>query len=133
VANEDLLRGTLAAAAYPYKAHGYLRAKIDATPRFDAANHTVSYAVTVEPGPVFTMGELSLVNLNDQQKADVLRLWPMREGDVYDATVATSFLLKNKNSLHSLDGWSGNWKAFEHDDTQIVDLVVTFRQGGTLQ
>ncbi|HEY6448231.1 MAG TPA: POTRA domain-containing protein [Acidobacteriaceae bacterium] len=133
VANEDLLRGTLAAVAYPYRAHGYLRAKIDATPRFDAANHTVNYAVTVEPGPVFHMGELSLVNLNDQQKADVLRLWPMREGDVYDATVATSFLLKNKNNLHSLDGWSGSWKAFEHEDTHIVDLVVTFHLDGTLR
>jgi outer membrane protein insertion porin family len=133
VANEDLLRGTLAAVAYPYKAHGYLRAKIDAMPRFEAANRTVNYAVTVEPGPVFHMGELSLVNLNDQQKADVLRLWPMREGDVYDATVATSFLVKNKNNLHSLDGWSGNWKAFEHEDTHIVDLVVTFRLDGTLR
>ena len=132
VANEDLLRGTLATLAWPYKAHGYLRAKIDAAPRFDAANHTVSYAITVEPGPVFTMGELSLVNLSDAQKADVLKYWPLRQGDVYDATVAVSFLVKNKANLHSLDGWSGSWKAYEHEDTHVVDLVVTFRQGGTL-
>jgi hypothetical protein len=133
VANEDLLRATLAALATPYKAHGYLRAKIDAAPRFDAAAHTVSYAVTVTPGPVFRMGELSLVNLNDQQRAAVLRLWPMQEGDVYDATIANTFLLKNKANLHALDGWSASWKAFEHEDTGIVDLVVTFQQGGSLQ
>lgn len=133
VANEDLLRATLATVAWPYKAHGYLRAKIDAAPRFDAANHAVSYAITVEPGPVFTMGELSLLNLSDAQKADVLKYWPMRQGDVYDATVAVSFLLKNKANLRSLDGWSGSWKAYEHEDTHVVDLVVTFRQGGSLQ
>lgn len=133
VANEDLLRATLAMVAQSYKAHGYLRARIDAAPRFDAANHTVSYAITVVPGPVFTMGELSLVNLSDAQKADVLKYWPLRTGDVYDATVAVSFLLRNKANLHSLDGWSATWKAYEREDTHIVDLVVTFRQGGSLQ
>ena len=46
----------------------------------DAANHTVDYAITVAPGPVFHMGELSLVNLNDQQKAQVLQYWPLRRG-----------------------------------------------------
>ena len=133
VANEDLLRGTLAAVANSYKAHGYLRAQIDATPSFDQASHTVRYAIAVAPGPVFHMGELSLVNLSDEQRAEVLKAWPMQEGDVYDATVATQFLLKNRSSLHSLDGWSATWKAYEHEDTHIVDLVVTFRQGGPLR
>jgi outer membrane protein assembly factor BamA len=132
IANEDLLRGTLAALSTPYRSHGYLRARIDAAPRFDAAARTVSYAVTVEPGPVFHMGELSLINLSIQQRAEVLKYWPLQEGDVYDATVANSFLLKNKANLHSLDGWSASWKAYEHEDTDVVDLVVTFQQGGTL-
>lgn len=133
VANEDLLHATLASIAGPYKSHGYLRAKIDAKPKFDAAAGTVSYTVIVDPGPVFRMGEISLINLSDQQRAEVLRYWPLQEGDVYDATVANSFLLKNKSTLHSLDGWSATWKAYEHEDTDIVDLVVTFHQGGSLQ
>lgn len=133
VANEDLLRGTLAMVAQPYKSHGYLRAKIDAAPKFDRERHTVAYAITVQPGPVYRMGELSLVNLSDAQRADVLKYWPLQEGDAYDATVAAGFLLKNKANLHSLDGWSATWKSYEHDDSQVVDLVVTFRQGGSLQ
>lgn len=133
IANEDLLHETLALVSAPYKVHGYLQAKIDAAPRFDAANHTVAYAVTVEPGPAFYMGELSLINLSDAQRAEVLKYWPLQEGEPYDATVSASFLLKNKANLHSLDGWSATWKAFEHEDTHIVDLVVTFQQGGSLQ
>ena len=133
VANEDLLRGTLAQVSTAYKAHGYMQAKIDAAPKFDAANHTVAYAITVEPGPVYRMGELSLVGLNDAQRAEVLKYWPMQEGDVYDGTVSTEFLLKNKANLKTLAGWSGTWKAFEHDDTDIVDLVVTFGAGGVLK
>ena len=133
VANEDLLHGTLAQVSTVYKSHGYMRAKIDAAPKFDAANHTVAYAITVEPGPVYRMGELSLVGLNEAQRADVLKYWPMQEGDVYDATVSTDFLLKNKANLKSLAGWSATWKAFEHEDTDIVDLVVTFGVGGVLK
>lgn len=132
IANEDLLRGTLAAIAIPYKTHGYLRAKIDATPARDAVSHTVDYAITVDPGPVFHMGELSLVNLSDQQKAEVLKNWPLHPGDVYDAVLVPQFLNKYKNQLHSLDGWSASYKAYEHEDSHIVDLVVTFRRGGSL-
>lgn len=132
-ANEDLLRATMAALATPYRAHGYLRAKVDAVPQFDDTKDTVSYTITVQPGPVFTMGDLTLNNLSEQQRAEVMRYWPLHKGDVYDATVAVSFLLKNKNNLPSLQGWSGNWKAYEHEDTHIVDLVVTFRRGGVLE
>ena len=132
VVNEDLLRGTLAGIAGPYRAHGYLRAKIDAAPTKDAGNHTVDYAITVQPGAVFHMGELSLVNLNDQQKAQVLQYWPLRPGDVYDAVLVPQFLAKYKNQLHSLDGWSASYKAYEHEDSHVVDLVVTFRPGGPL-
>jgi outer membrane protein assembly factor BamA len=132
IANEDLLRGTMAMISGPYKAHGYLRAKIDAKPTMDSAARTVDYAIAVQPGPVFHMGELSLVNLNQQQKAQVLQYWPLRPGDVYDAVLVPQFLTKYKNQLHSLDGWSASYKAFEHEDTQIVDLVVTFRPGGPL-
>lgn len=132
-ANEDLLRATMASLAIPYKAHGYLRAKIDAVPQFDETNHTVNYTVSVAPGPVFTMGDLTLKNLSDQQQSEVMRFWPMHKGDVYDATVSTGFLLKNKSNLPSLHGWSGSWKAYEHEDTHVVDLVVTFREGGELE
>lgn len=133
VANEDLLHGTLASVAAVYKTHGYLQAKIDAAPKFDAEHHTVAYAITVEPGPVYRMGELSLVGLSAEQRAEVLKYWPMQEGDVYDASVSTDFLLKNKANLKTLAGWSATWKAYEHDDTDIVDLVVTFGPGGVLQ
>ncbi|HEX3661550.1 MAG TPA: POTRA domain-containing protein [Acidobacteriaceae bacterium] len=133
IANEDLLRGTLAQLAAAYKSRGYLRAKVDATPTLDAGRRTVDYAIAVEPGPVFHMGRLTLVNLNDQQTEEVRHCWPLHEGDVYDAVVVPQFLNRYKNQLHSLDGWSASFMAYEHEDTQAVDLVVTFHPGGTLR
>jgi outer membrane protein insertion porin family len=133
VANEDLLRGALLAIGTPYRQRGYLRAKINATPTKDAANHTVDYTITVEPGPVFHMGKLTLTNLNEQQIAEVQQCWPLHEGDAYDAVMVPQFLNRYKNQLHSLDGWSASYKAYEHEDTHVVDLAVTFQQAGPLR
>jgi outer membrane protein assembly factor BamA len=132
IANEDRLRATLAAMATAYKSKGYLRAKVDDKPTLDAVTRTVDYTIAVEPGPEFHMGKLSLVNLNEQQTAEVRQCWPLHEGDVYDAVVVPQFLNRYKNQLHSLDGWSASYKAYEHEDTQAVDLVVTFQSGGPL-
>lgn len=135
VANEDLLRATLAEVTAPYKAKGNLRASIEATPtfdrtaRFDYPGNTVSYAINVVPGPVFHMGKLTIANLDDERKALILKYWMMREGDVYDATYVPGFLTKNKANLHALDGWSANYKQSENNETHIVDLTLTFRPG----
>lgn len=138
VANEDLLRATMAEIAAPYKARGYLRANIEAHPTFDRTAHferaadSVSYVITVVPGPVYHMGKLTLAGLDDEKKALVLRYWPMKEGDAYDATIAPGFLNRNRSNLRALDGWSASYKQYENEETHIVDLVITFRQGGPL-
>jgi outer membrane protein assembly factor BamA len=133
IANEDLLHGTLAEMETAYRRKGYLRAKLDATPSFNAMTRTVDYTINVQPGPVFTMGTLGLVDVSDQQKAEILKAWPLPEGAGYDPILVSQFLMKYKNQLHSLDGWSASYKAFEHEDSHVIDLVVTFRPGGPLQ
>jgi outer membrane protein assembly factor BamA len=132
IVDEDLVRQTIAAIAQPYKAQGYLRATINATPSLDRAQHTVSYSVTVVPGPVFHMGKLTILNLDPTKQALILKYWTLHEGDVYDTTYPPSFLHRNKDTLHELDAWSASYKQYEHEDTHIVDLVITFKQGGPL-
>lgn len=133
IANEDLLRGTLARIAQAYKANGYMNAQVQAPPELDAAAHTVNYAIAVDPGPLFHMGLLTLVGVNDEQRNEILRIWPLHPGDVYNEIEVASFLLRHRNELHSLDGWSASYRQYAHLDTNIVDLTVTFRQGGRLQ
>ncbi|HEX4066213.1 MAG TPA: POTRA domain-containing protein [Acidobacteriaceae bacterium] len=133
VANEDLLHGTVAEMTQAYKSHGYLRVKVDATPKLDAATRTVDYAFSVVPGPVFTMGTLGLANASDVQRAEVMKAWPLREDDVYDEGLVEQFLVRYKNQLHSLDGWSASFRGYEHEDSHVVDLVVTFHRGGPLR
>jgi outer membrane protein insertion porin family len=132
IVNEDLLRQTLAQIAGPYHAKGYIRATITAAPAFDRTQHTVDYSITVTPGPVFHMGKLTLLNLDPDKQALVMKYWTLRQGDAYDATYPTSFLNRNKSNLHQLDAWSADYKQYENEDTHIVDLVITFRPGGQL-
>ncbi|HEX4005215.1 MAG TPA: POTRA domain-containing protein [Acidobacteriaceae bacterium] len=132
IANEDLLHATLAQMSQAYKSQGYLRAKLDANPKLDAMTRTVDYTITVQLGPVFTMGTLGLVNVSDVQRAEIMRVWPLREGGRYDQLAVGQFLVKYKNQLHSLDGWSASYKEYDHEDSHVVDLVVTFHQGGPL-
>ncbi|MGA8528684.1 MAG: POTRA domain-containing protein [Acidobacteriaceae bacterium] len=133
IANEDLLHATLAEMAQTYKSRGYLQAHVDATPKLDGLTRTVDYTITVQPGPVFTMGTLELANVNSQQREEILKVWPLHEGDAYNAVLVPQFLTRYKNQLHSLDGWSAAFKAYENEETHVVDLVVTFQQGGTLR
>jgi len=130
IVNEDLLRQTLAEVAMPYKAKGYLQAEITANPVFNRTSHTVDYSITVIPGAVFHMGKLTLVNLAPDQQALVMKNWALHAGDVYDETYPPTFLNRNKNSLHALDGWSASYKQYANQDTHVVDLVITFRPGG---
>jgi outer membrane protein assembly factor BamA len=129
IANESKLRNTLFLIGSPYKTRGYLRARIAAEPVFHHDTPaTVDYAISVTPGDVFHMGALTLENLTDAQKAQFLKVWKMAAGDVYDASYPPPFLKKNADALHSLDGLTAGYKQFEHEDTHVVDLVVTFRK-----
>ncbi len=133
VANQELLRQTLALVAGPYKAKGYLRSTVRATPTFDTVQHTVNYDVTVVPGDVYHMGKLEIVNLDAEKKELFLKYLALHEGDAYDATYTPTFLAKNVKTLYKLEGLSAGYKQYEHEDTHVVDLVVTFQHGGPLE
>jgi outer membrane protein assembly factor BamA len=61
---------------------GHLKAAVHPTPSFDRANGTVSYTVTVDPGPVYTLGSLILANGADDLRAAMLAAWKMPRGAV---------------------------------------------------
>jgi outer membrane protein insertion porin family len=133
IANQELLRRTLLTVSSPYRTKGYLRAKISAAPSLNPTTHIADYAIHVEPGDQWHMGKLELANVSDTQRAQFLSVWKMNAGDPYDASYPPSFLVKNHASLRAFDDYSASYKQYEHEDTHIVDLVVTFQHGGPLK
>jgi outer membrane protein assembly factor BamA len=132
VVEESKLRQTMSMLSSPYVTRGYLRAKITASPEFHRAERTVDYAITVTPGDVYTMGTVQVKNLDVEKTALFLKVWTMQAGAPYDASYVGQILKKNVKEVHALDGYSASYKQYEHEDTHVVDLVVTFVKGGTL-
>lgn len=116
----------------PYEAKGFLMADVEATPTYDHAGHVVDYDLSVKSGPQFHMRRLELANGTDEQRAQVMAAWKMREGDPFDQTYVASFLTKNYKSMPSLDGYSATWKQVGDDRGHTVDVVVTLVKGGPL-
>jgi len=132
VVEQDKLKRTMQMISAPYVTRGYLRAKISATPDFHQAEKTVDYAIHVTPGDVYRMGKLEVKDLDEERTALFLKNWKLANGEPYDTSYVALFLKKNAKDLHPLDGYSASYKQFEHEDTHVVDLVVTFRKGGPL-
>ena len=74
-----------------YHNHGFMRASVHPTPSFDRTKGTVSYSVTVDPGPVFTMGNLTVENVSDDLRALMLAAWKMPSGSVFDESALRNF------------------------------------------
>jgi outer membrane protein assembly factor BamA len=114
-----------------YHNRGYMKAKVMVTPAYDRANSTVSYAVTAEPGPVYTMGALKVDNAADDVILALKKAWTVPPGAPF-----------NEGAILSLGATQGVYPAFErfmhtvklsytlqlHDDTHTVDLTLKFEK-----
>jgi outer membrane protein insertion porin family len=74
-----------------YHNKGYMQARIHPTPSFDRAHGTVSFAVTAEPGPVYTMGKLIIENTADDLRAAMWSAWKLPTGAVFDESALRSY------------------------------------------
>ena len=130
VANPQLWKQAQEMAAAAYKTHGYMEAKIDAVPALDRANHTVDYTIKVEPGAVYRMGKLTVANLSEAQKAEVLAYWKMREGEVFNPSLIPQFMEDYHRlrapELQSIRGWNFRAKWTADQEAHTVDVLLTF-------
>jgi outer membrane protein assembly factor BamA len=74
-----------------YHNWGYMKANVHPEPSFDRTNGTVSYSVTVDPGPVYTMGTLTIENVSDDLRAAILAVWIMPPGSVFNEGAIRGF------------------------------------------
>jgi outer membrane protein insertion porin family len=114
-----------------YHNRGYIKAKVEPTPTIDHAGKTVSYVVSVDPGPVYTMGALTIDNVTDELRAAMLAAWKIPAGSVFNEGSILAFF-----ATHDVDPalehvFSGvNCRYFMHpnDNTHVVDLTLALEQ-----
>jgi outer membrane protein assembly factor BamA len=74
-----------------YHNKGYIKATVHPAASFDRAQGTVSFTVTVEPGPAYKMGKLTIENVNDEVRASMLAAWGMPAGAVFNEGAIRGF------------------------------------------
>lgn len=116
--------------ARQYHNHGYMQASIHSAPTFDRFKGTVSYDVTADPGPVYTMGKLAIENVTDELQAAILAAWKIAPGSVFNEGAVRSFFAVTtvggpKSALEQIfSAVNVNYTQKLNDDTHTVDVTV---------
>jgi outer membrane protein assembly factor BamA len=134
VADADTVQAAVDLLKAPWKDKGYedVAVKTGAAP--DRGQHTVAYTFTVDPGPVYHMGTLTLIGLNKRQEQQVLAYWQVPKGAVYQPALIPAwralYLQERAGELvvfEQLEHMVPEYESQPHGDTHVVDVVVRFK------
>ncbi len=120
------LEETLLPVDAAYRRQGYMDVVVQAAPTFDDAAHTVSYAVSVTPGEVYHVKDVTANGLDPAAQKAFDRGFLMKAGERYNPEYAANFLKAN-TALQELAGYSATFKAYASPDTRTVELIIFFR------
>jgi outer membrane protein assembly factor BamA len=86
------VQGSLNHLERQYHNHGLVAAKIHAVPTLDRAKAIVHYHVTVDPGPVYTMGKLVIENVSEDLRTLITSVWSLPAGTAFDESAILRLL-----------------------------------------
>jgi len=92
------LRTALLYIAGQYKAKGYMDCVVTPHPQYDDANGIVNYTLEAQPGPVYTMGKLTIENGADDLRAAMWAAWKMPTGAVFNASAIQTYYSSQGNT-----------------------------------
>ena len=106
--------------------NGYLNAKATTHRNIDDAKKAVDVGVAIDPGPLYTMGKLSIVGLDLEGEAEMSRIWTLKEGKPFDNEYPDYFL--NRIREQGLFDDLGKTKSELHQDdgAHTVDVTLNF-------
>lgn len=105
---------------------GYTNASLRVASSIDESKKLISYAVSVETGPLFHMGSLRVRNLDAQQEQAVRKSFPLKSGDVYNETVVTRFFQRFHQPDSPLPGYDLTFSPLKSKSGDLVDLTLDF-------
>ena len=116
-----------------YGRRGYMQAKVEATPTYDDAAHTVSYRARIDEGKPFRFGSMVITGLSVNAERRLRDAWPIPQGQLFDKAKFEEFLTKLQ--AHSTEIFKdlplhydevGHW--LQADDAKgTVDVLLDFK------
>ena len=85
-----------------YRHLGYMQMRSTMTPRPDDAARKFVLDVTVDEGPQFRLGEVTITGLSDPDADALRKKWTLKTGDIYDDTFVQEFRRENGTKTRRL-------------------------------
>lgn len=133
VADGMALEGAWHTIREAYGQRGYLEAKVDATPAYDDAAHTISYQVKIQEGAQFRMGGFVLTGISPTGEQRIFSTFPVKQGEIFDKARYEDYLLKLQNHSTEIFGelpihynTVGHWLRTD-PATSSVDVLLDFK------
>ncbi|MGC1107499.1 MAG: POTRA domain-containing protein [Candidatus Acidiferrales bacterium] len=128
VANMQKFDDGIQAVHDAYLKQGYLQVAVSPQPSLDNATRHVSYQFSVNEGPQFHVGAVTVTGLPDALKQRLLKAWKLQPGDVYDGTYLPQFAKQALPGLYRSGVRVGTPQFSVHadPDTNIVNVEVDF-------
>ena len=120
------LRTALFYVTGQYKSKGYMECVVTPHPQYDDANGIVNYTLEVQPGPVYTMGKLTIENGADDLRAAMLAAWKMPAGTVFNASAIQTYYSSQGNTALGRTFASAicKYNLTINADTHTVDVTL---------
>jgi outer membrane protein assembly factor BamA len=120
------LRTALLFVTGQYKSKGYMDCVVMPHPQFDEAAGIVNYALEVQPGPVYTMGKLTIENGADDLRAAMWAAWKMPTGAVFSESMIYDYYYKQGNTALGRTFASAicKYKLTKDIETHTVDVTL---------
>jgi outer membrane protein assembly factor BamA len=108
---------------------GHIAARISPRATFDDQNRTVSYAITINEGPQYHMGKVTVTGVSAADAKPLIEAWSLQEGAVYDDTYMDDY----RNKLRGISiGPNANGKKMNLSQkvdwqNHLVNLLIEFK------
>lgn len=85
-----------------YRQRGFMRQRSSMNPKPDDSTRRLTLGVTIDEGPQFRMGVLTMTGMSDQDAEAMRKKWRLKAGDVYDDVYAQEFRRENGSPTRRL-------------------------------
>jgi outer membrane protein insertion porin family len=126
VANFDRVNEGLDRIRKAVRHAGYLDGKVTTERKIDDEKKLVDVLVKIDSGALYTMGKLTIIGLDLNGEAEILRIWALKESKTFNPEYPDLFLTRIKEE--GLFDGLGETKAVTKIDAQkhTVDVTLNF-------
>ena len=117
------VRAGLVAIEDAFKRNGYMKALARHEQKLNTAQKTVDVEILVQPGALYTMGELTITGLDVITEPAVRKRWGMKTGEPFDAGYPVYFLERIHDMFDNLTKTDSKSTVNEEKKTVNVELI----------